>query len=479
VSVAEHEIGDVRPDVDEQFLLTFIQLLQVSRYHELTNDAVIPLLRSVCELSTEICVGARRLRILVHRNTIFVNRRRVRFATGARRTTTALVRLLERRGLIGFEVEDALTPETLSGFLRAFHGVPGSAEEPVEILRRALESEGTTGIALLVPGKQDREDRAAVRMDEGEAAVRCYAKTLILFRETIRSWEHEGTRRHLGARMKRAIQRIISLAERSPRPFLWLAHVKDDSEYLYAHSTNVALISVLIGLRIGLSRNEIAELGMAALFHDLGRIGLPGRVLAARGEFDANERSSMTRHPIHGVNLLLDTGSFSETVLRQLVVIFEHNIDCNGYPRKHWPGGISLASRIVAVADAYDAMTTRRSYRPAMNPDEAMRRLTNDSGTRYDGNLVKVLCNVLSIFPLGTLVTLDTGEGALVFHVDPWAPRRPIVKLAWDPEGTRFDDGEIVDLGEKNADGAYLRTIIGTEEPTVRGIDVPAYLSRT
>jgi len=481
MSVAEARIRGEGPAaevaLDREFLLTFTQLLQVSRYHELDNDAVIPLLRSTCDLSNEICVGGRRLRVLVNRDAIFVNRRRVRFATGAIRTTMALIRLLERRGLIGFEVEDALTPSALSGFLRAFHGVPGNVEEPVDLLRRALESEGITGIVLLVPGKQDQEDLAAVRLDEGEAAAQYYARTLVLLRETIRCWEHEDTRRYLGARTKRVIQQIISLAERSPRPFLWLAHVKDDSEYLYAHSTNVALISVLIGLRIGLTRNEIAELGIAALFHDLGRIALPGRVLAKRGEFDAGERMTMARHPVHGVNLLLGTGSLSEPILRRLIVIFEHNIDCNGYPRKHWPGGIGLASRIVAVADAYDAMTTRKSYRPAMNPDEAMRRLTTDSGTRYDGDIVKVLGNVLGIFPLGTLVTLDTGEGALVFHVDPWAPRRPIVKLVWNEDGVRYEDGEIVDLGEKNADGEYLRTITGTEEPAARGIEVPGYLS--
>jgi len=462
VSVAERVTREVT--VDQQFLLTFTQLLQVSRYHEIENDAVIPLIDSVCALSTEICAGGRRLRVLVNRDTIFVNRRRVRFATGAVRTTIALARLLERRGLIGFEVEDALTPRTLSAFLRAFHGVPGNAEEPIMLLRAALQAEDIHGIVLLVPGKQDREDLAAVRTDEGEAAAQYYAKVLVLLRETIRCWEHEDTRRFLGARTKRVLQQIISLAERSPRPFLWLAHVKDDSEHLYAHSTNVALLSVLIGLRLGIERNRIADLGMAALFHDLGRISLPGRVLAERGRFDADERSSMARHPIHGVNLLLGTG-------------FEHNIDSNGYPRKHWPPGLHLFSRIVAVVDAYDAMTTRRSYRPAMNPDEAMQRLAADSGTRYDGNLVKVFSNVLGIFPLGTLVSLSTGEGALVYHVDPYAPRRPIVKLVWDAEGTRFGDGEIVDLGEKDEDGAYLRVITGTEDPAGRAIEVPTYLS--
>jgi HD-GYP domain-containing protein (c-di-GMP phosphodiesterase class II) len=344
-------------------------------------------------------------------------------------------------------------------------------------MRQALEAEGITGIVLLVPGSGDLEDRAAVRMDEGEAAARYYAKALVLLRETVRCWEHEDTRRHLGARTKRVIQQIITLAERSPRPFLWLAHVKDDSEYLYAHSTNVALLSLLIGLRIGLDRNRLAELGVAALFHDLGRISLPGRVLAKRGEFDEDERSTMARHPIHGVNLLLRTGTLTETMLRRLVVIFEHNIESNGYPRKHWAPGLSLFSRIVAVADAYDAMTTRRSYRPAMNPDEAMRQLTADSGTRYDGRLVEILGNVLGIFPLGTLVRLDTGEGALVFHVDPYAPRRPIVKLVWDADGNRIRDGEIVDLGDRDGAGAFLRTIVGTEDPAVRGVEVPRYLT--
>ncbi|MHC4469428.1 MAG: HD-GYP domain-containing protein [Planctomycetota bacterium] len=468
----------IRREVEQsrQFVQTFAQLLQVSRFHELSNAAVVPLLEEVSRRTEELCAGGRRLRVVFEREQVFANRRRVRFSMGALRRILAFVRRLERRGLTGFEIRGSMSSDDLSAFLGVFHGVQGGAAS-ADLLDGQLAETGVSDIALLRTGAPEHEEIASVRMEEGQVAALLYAKIVVILRETIRCWEHDDTRRYLGARAKRVMQQIISLAEISTHPFLWLAHVKDEDEYLYTHSANVALLSILVGLRLGFDRNRACELGLAALFHDMGRIGLPTNLLTEKGMYGEGEREEMARHPIYGVDLLLRVGALNESLLRRIVVVFEHNIDANGYPRESWAPGLHLFSRIVAIADAYDAMTTRKSYRPAMTPDEAMLKLKEHSGTRYDADLVKVFSGVLEIFPLGTLVRLDTGEAGLVYHVDPSEPQRPLVKLALCADGTRYSDGEIVDLGEQDADGAFLRTIVGTEDAARHGIEAPSYIT--
>jgi HD-GYP domain-containing protein (c-di-GMP phosphodiesterase class II) len=463
-------------DRARELLLAFSQLLQVSRFHDLENVALREPLENVAGLTEELCSRGRRLELAVDEGQVFLNRRRVRLTTGAFRSLGELVRRLEERQLAGFEIREPLTPGELRVFLHAFHGAGRETEDAADRLEAALAEGGVTQITLVRPGGAVQAAPATIEVDEGTLSALLYAKAVVVLRESLRCWEDEPTRRYFGARARRVVQEIITRAEANPRPFLWLVHVKDEEEYLYTHSANVALLSILVGLRLGLDRNLICDLGTCALFHDMGKVALPPELLGKKGKYTEDERAAMARHPIHGVNMLLGLGLLNETILRRLVTVFEYNIVANGYPREDWGGDLHVFSRIVAIADAYDAMTTRKSYRPALTPAEAMRELNAHAGSRYDADLVQLFTGVLGVYPLGTLVRLDTGEAGLVFHVDPATPRRPLVRLVVDAEGNRLEDGGIVDLGE-TVDGRPVRSIVGTDDPIRLGVHVPAYLA--
>ena len=150
-------------------------------------------------------------------------------------------------------------------------------------------------------------------------------------------WNDEETRRHLSTKALRVVQEIISLAGRNPRPFLWLLHVKGDSEYHFTHGANVALLSILLGFRLRLDRNRICELGAAALFHDLGYLWLPQEIHEKREPFTDDERRIMATHPVLGVNLLLKLKTLNEAAMKRLVVVYEHDMQSNGYPQVKWP----------------------------------------------------------------------------------------------------------------------------------------------
>jgi len=459
-----------------ELVLAFAQLVQISRFHEADNSALDSPREGVSRLTGELCAGGASLHVLSDQNQLFVNRRRVRFSTLAFQKVADLVRLIERVGFAGFEIERPLSADDLREFLKIFHGVPREVEDPSAWLEAALAGGRNTGIRLIRPEKRQEGGSSGMELPAEEYAALLYAKAVVILRESLRSWEDEDTRRYLGARAKRVVQQMIGVAERNPRPFLWLVNVKESEEHLYTHSANVCLLSILIGIRMGMKRLRTCDLGLAALFHDMGWMGLPPHLLGSDRKLTEEDRRLMSRHPIHGVNHLLRLGALNETLLRRMIVVFEHNIDANRYPRESWDPGLHLFSRIVAIADAYDAMTTRRSFRPARTPDEAMREIADHAGTRYDADLVKVFQNVVGLFPLGTLVRLDTGEGGLVFHVDPSRPRRPLVKLVWDAEGMRLEDGPVVDLSEQDESGAWRRSVAGTDDAARHGIHVPSYL---
>jgi len=457
-------------------LLSLSQLLQVSRFHDVRNAALVGALETVSRLTREVCRDGQILHVLVDAGQVFADRRRVRFATGAFNTVRDLIRQIEGRGLSGFELRAPLGLDGLRGLLAALHAVPLDSDDARATLEAGLAGADVTAFVPLAAGGGSGSEAGTIDLPESKLAALLYAKLVVVLRESLRHWDSADRRHYLGARTKRVVQQIISLAERSPRPFQWLIHVKSADEYLSTHSANVAILSILTGLRIGLERSRVCALGMAALFHDMGRIGLPGDLLAKTTTFDADEIRAMARHPVLGVNLLLKLGTLNETLLERLVVVWEHNIESNGYPRKSSSTPLHAFSRIVAVADAFDAMTTRRAYRAARTPDEAMRELTRYSGERYDPDVVRAFRAVLGVYPLGTLLRLDTGEAGLVFHVDPSRPATPLVKLVLGPDGASLADGEIVDLSETGPDGAPRRKVVGSDDPQRLGIHVPAYL---
>jgi HD-GYP domain-containing protein (c-di-GMP phosphodiesterase class II) len=468
--------ADACEGLARQFLMTLAQIVSVCRFHQIDNEAVRIPIALLSEWTRVLCAAEQKFTIFGEDGQVFVNQKRVRFTGGSFETIQKLLRGLEERGLAGLEFRAPVDTEELRSFLTAFQSVNRQSADAAGDVERAVASAGVRGIAVLRPGGQRQGSNKLHSLDDAAMAALLYAKAVVLLRETIRNWDDETTRNQLGARSTRIIQGIITLAERDRRPFLWLLQVKNEREYLFTHGANVALLCILVGLRLGIDRNRLCDLGAAALFHDLGHICLPPEVRTKTGLFSEEDYKAMALHPIHGTNLLLKLKNLQPSLLARIVVNFEHNIASNGYPRKSWPRGEHVFSRIVAVANAYDAMTTRRSYRHALTPDEALRELWKHAGTRYDSGIVHTFANVVGLYPLGTLVRLSSGEEAVVYHVDPSAPRHPVVKIVRAADGSRPSVGRIVDLAERDASGACANSIVGMVDALASGVNPSAFL---
>jgi HD-GYP domain-containing protein (c-di-GMP phosphodiesterase class II) len=181
-----------------------------------------------------------------------------------------------------------------------------------------------------------------------------------------------------------------------------------------------------------------------------------------------------------GALALFQVRGQQELPYRAMVVAHEHHmkLDLTGYPRPIRPRAMSMFSKIVAVADGFDAATSRRSYQTVpLTPAQVMQEMRDNPRRGMDPVVVKAFINLTGIYPVGTLVVLDTFELGVVHAVNPIPEMlsRPIVRVISDAQANLLQPGSLVDLAEQGADGVYLRTIIKTENPERYGIRVGDY----
>jgi HD-GYP domain-containing protein (c-di-GMP phosphodiesterase class II) len=187
-------------------------------------------------------------------------------------------------------------------------------------------------------------------------------------------------------------------------------------------------------------------LGFGALFHDVGKVRLPAELINKPGEYDDEDWRAMQQHPVLGALSLAAISTIDEHHARAVLVAYEHHraLDGSGYPPSSNPSEPNLFSKIVAIADSYDAITSGRVYmKSRVSPDEALRRLLEQNGTRYDSILLRGFVHVLGIFPVGTFVRLNNNEIGVVSANDPKDLYRPVVRILRDASGEPVDQREI------------------------------------
>lgn len=253
-----------------------------------------------------------------------------------------------------------------------------------------------------------------------------------------------------------------------------LTNIKMYDEYTFAHSVNVAVLSIAQGTFLSLDKPQIATLGMAGILHDIGKVRVPIEVINKPDKLTDAEWELMKRHPVEGALILSDVQAMSKLAM---VVAFEHHQhgDVRGYPRFDDIVQQHPFSQIVALADAYDAIVAARVYyKVTTPPDRAIRILLNKRGTAFNPVLVKAFVNMLGLFPVGTVLKLDTGEIGLVTH-QTRDLLRPRVLLLDKFDGSEREAGAQVSLLEM-AGGRYKRSAAGTIDPAAAGINVKLYL---
>ncbi|MBI5345071.1 MAG: HD-GYP domain-containing protein, partial [Deltaproteobacteria bacterium] len=238
-----------------------------------------------------------------------------------------------------------------------------------------------------------------------------------------------------------------------------LTRLKSADDYTFAHCVNVCILSVAVGRHIGFDRRSLQDLGVGAILHDIGKTLVPEEILKKPGALTKDEFDVMKRHVELGGNLLADT---REIKTESMHVVMQHH---ERYGGLGYPGGIPgkeihLYARVAAVADVYDAMTSRRVYQTSLMPDEALKKMYLMRETHFEPGLVERLIKCLGIYPIGTLVLLNTGEAAVVKYLNHSNPLRPRVLMLSGADKKPLSRPFEVDL---KRDG--LRLVVSSKRP--------------
>lgn len=254
-----------------------------------------------------------------------------------------------------------------------------------------------------------------------------------------------------------------------------LTSIKMYDEYTFAHSVNVSVLSIAQGTFLSFDKPQIAALGIAGMLHDIGKVAVPLDIINKPDKLTDEEWEHVKRHPVEGALILNGIPAMSKLAM---VAAFEHHQhgDIRGYPRIDDRVQQHPFSQIVAISDAYDAIVAARVYyKVPTPPDQGVRIMLKKRGTAFNPVLVKAFVNMIGLFPVGTLVKLDTGEVGLVVHQTRDLVRPRVLILSRFDGSERNDPAAEVSLLETEQ-GNYKRSIAGTVEPGMSWINVKQYL---
>lgn len=344
--------------------------------------------------------------------------------------------------------------------------------EPYEELAERMFQAGVHG--LETDHANPIEESADEQERRREVAKRTYSHGVSVAREVVTS-VRMGKAASV-KKVKRAVQMIVDQVLNNETSLMGLTTIRDYDEYTFQHSVNVCIFAVALGKRLGFAKLQLYDLGMTALMHDIGKARVPAQILNKDGGLDEEEWRIMQAHPWFGALTLFSLRGYDEIPYHSILVAHEHHMkrDLTGYPRHVRQRELGLFSRIVAVADGFDAATTRRSYQTVpIEPDQVLREMWENPRRGYDPVLVKAFINLIGIYPVGTCVILDTFEVAVVTAPNPVTTllNRPIVRIAIDVDGAFVGAaGAQVDLAEQTDEGRYARSIVKVTSPTRHGI---------
>ncbi len=461
-----------------EFLLDLYAVLRNLKLYPLENQQVQRSLDELDATAKRLLGLEQELEVLIAGEFIFVNSTRLRLDLDNFASFSHILTTLRQVGVGVIRADEGVERrewQILLSLLLSF-AARELAPNKVYELQQKLVQAGVTHVEVEPPVETD--EQLASEEKAKEVAKRTYERTVAVTKEVVNSIRMG--RSASVKKVKRAVQGIVDQVLKNEVSLIGLTTIRDYDEYTFTHSVNVTIFALSIGKRLGLTKLQLYDLGMAALFHDVGKSRVPLEVLNKDGALSDDEWRMMQAHPWLGVLTLFGLRGYGEIPYRSMIVAFEHHmkIDLTGYPKTIRPRTLSVFSKIVSVADAFDAATTRRSYQTLpLQPAEVLRELWTNPRRGQDPVLVKAFINLTGIYPVGTCVILDTYELGIVNSANPDITHlaRPVVRIVATADGARVDSGEFVDLAETNPDGSFKRSIIKVTDPDKYGINPSDY----
>ncbi|NOY57211.1 MAG: HD-GYP domain-containing protein [Actinobacteria bacterium] len=303
--------------------------------------------------------------------------------------------------------------------------------------------------------------RADLETDAAGGVRRSYSRSLDVLRGMAAAIERDEQFDLSGA--AGAVEHLVEQTISQPAASLLLSTMKSHDEYTFFHSVNVCILSIAMGRLLGLPKDQMSALAMGALLHDIGKVRVPPSILQYPGRLDAEQWRQIKLHPQEGAASILAAAAPYQEIAA--TVAFEHHAryDGHGYP----PAGrlsrdLHFYSRLVATADTYDAITTRRSYRRAETPNRALFVLLTGAGSIYDPDFARAFIEMVGVYPPGSLLELSDGDVVMVTRANESGGVSDVVLVR--PAGEALLDVPVeTTIGERTIADQLLPDTVGVE----------------
>jgi HD-GYP domain-containing protein (c-di-GMP phosphodiesterase class II) len=455
---------------EEELFYSIYRMIQALRIHQDNNQLVKICLTDFLDLVSRLDFQEP-ITIQTSEGRFFVQGEKIQYRKEMVKLINGMLRFFHRRGLDGLRLDPSVKKVSLEDLLAFMRPLVQSEEkeDPAGWLLHETGEDRFPWITILKGTKLKRDRVGDIR---GKAKS-TYFHAMNSLKDVAQRISYQG---YAGVRKsRRMVQNMLDCLAEDEALFLCLSTIKDYDDYTYAHSVNVAILSLCLGHRIGLSRRSLEHLGICGLFHDLGKVEVSREILTKPGRLTENEWTEMRKHPTASVRQILKLRVSHEVKSKILLGPFEHHVkfDLSGYPQLDLKKDVTLFGRILQIADVYDAITSPRAYRPyAMSPDQAISHMLEGAGKDFDPILLKVFTIMMGTYPVGSLLELDTGElGLVVDYPMETGGNYPRIILMEKDEGGKLKRGNIVSLSEQIAEtGAHLRKIVKSLNPALYGI---------
>lgn len=471
----------------EQLLQSLQALISMVKVYQANNQLVVNSMRQLVQGAEALLAGNDWVVIHLENGRFFVNDEKLLRRKGLENILDNFYTYLADRRIPGFRIVPAISsapPEELASFARALNRC-GDHPEPGEWLEGELLENRVSWISILQTDDNLQSKRAPEQLKEAEPPGRRYPRKIYAY--TIRALREATQKIAAGERFgmrktARMIQTMVEEVSSAEGQLLAMSTVREFSDQLYIHSVNVTILSLYLGRELGFPREALEHLGTSALFHDLGKAVLPPELLANGEMLTPAELARVQQHSLESVRLILQLMvAPGGRKARLMMAPFEHHLklDLSGYPALGWQKPPSLAGRILAVADAYDALTSARPYRrQPLSGDRALGLMRLGAGTAFDPLVLKAFIRMMGVYPLGTLLELGSGEIALVSRaVAGGDPGHPWVLLLRDDGRGGFSPGAEINLADAARPENARRQVVGTAHPAVKNIQPARFLT--
>ena len=372
---------------------------------------------------------------------------------------TGFVRGLRDRGIEKITVHRGVAPDEVKSFLEALADRRGGCPPDERLAAR--------GVRRVVIGRLAVEDVPddLVGID---AARRVYS-TAVSNAESLWDQARAGDKPD-PAVARKVIDSLAAIVTQDRTSLMALTALKKYDNYTFTHMVNVASLAMAQARALNLEGPILREFGFAALMHDIGKVHTPAEVLNKPGKLTDEEFRIMKRHVVDGAHILRKT---PEVPALAPVVAFEHHLkqDMSGYPENLSPRQLNLCTMIVSIADVFDALRSNRPYREGLATSRVRSIMGQKDDPAFNQVLLRRFVNLVGMYPVGTVVRLNTDEMGVVMAEHPEDPFRPQVKILFDARGEKVEDPFLANTWERDARGEFPRAVVESVDPDSLDLD--------